>query len=199
MARDRSQIMAWSYGSFLFLVLQIGDGQKCVPKSILVDGSFTGDTILSPTPVPLSTEKGKSAFDASGLARGGTKLRVPAVGNAETTVVVEWFRFSPNIEQISATADVIISHAGAGSVLSALRQEKRLIVLVNERLMDNHQLELAQGLEDGGFLTIASEASLHEVLRDVVQNKKFSVYPKPDKSKFYALIEEETGVHPLYL
>ena len=49
-------------------------------------------------------------------------------------------------------ADVIISHAGAGSVMEALRLKKKLIVVVNDLLMDNHQVELATALEDGKMM-----------------------------------------------
>lgn len=42
------------------------------------------------------------------------------------------------------SADLIISHAGAGSVLEALEYQKHLIVVTNNLLMDNHQIELAE-------------------------------------------------------
>lgn len=41
---------------------------------------------------------------------------------------------------------------GSGSVLDALRFQKRLIVVPNESLMDNHQKELSEELERQGYL-----------------------------------------------
>eukprot|EP00975_Prorocentrum_lima_P019488 4104021-Prorocentrum_lima.AAC.1 len=45
-------------------------------------------------------------------------------------------------------AELIVSHAGAGSIVEALRLRKKLVVVVNTALMDNHQLELAEALAD---------------------------------------------------
>jgi UDP-N-acetylglucosamine transferase subunit ALG13 len=44
-------------------------------------------------------------------------------------------------------ADLVISHAGAGSVLEALHAHKSLLVVVNDSLMDNHQTELAHKMQ----------------------------------------------------
>jgi beta-1,4-N-acetylglucosaminyltransferase len=41
---------------------------------------------------------------------------------------------------------------GSGSILEALRLNKKLIVVVNEDLMDNHQLELGSALHQQGYL-----------------------------------------------
>lgn len=41
---------------------------------------------------------------------------------------------------------------GSGSILDALRFQKRLIVVPNESLMDNHQKELSEELERQGYL-----------------------------------------------
>jgi hypothetical protein len=49
-----------------------------------------------------------------------------------------------------ADASLIISHAGAGSVLEGMRLRARMVVVVNDALMDNHQQELAQELHSQG-------------------------------------------------
>jgi beta-1,4-N-acetylglucosaminyltransferase len=36
--------------------------------------------------------------------------------------------------------------SGAGTILQALRLHKKMIVIVNESLLDNHQAELAQAM-----------------------------------------------------
>ncbi|KAK8167810.1 glycosyl transferase [Phyllosticta citrichinensis] len=47
---------------------------------------------------------------------------------------------------------LVISHAGSGSILDALRLNVPLIVVPNPTLLDNHQLELAEILEQQGYV-----------------------------------------------
>lgn len=61
-------------------------------------------------------------------------------------------------------AALIISHAGAGSVMEALTFHKPLIVCVNESLMGNHQEELATELRDRKHLIVATPESICEAL-----------------------------------
>uniref|UniRef100_A0A3Q0RQW9 UDP-N-acetylglucosamine transferase subunit ALG13 n=1 Tax=Amphilophus citrinellus TaxID=61819 RepID=A0A3Q0RQW9_AMPCI len=61
-------------------------------------------------------------------------------------ITLEAFRFKDSIAEDIKQADLVISHAGAGSCLEALGAGKPLLVVVNDKLMDNHQLELAKQL-----------------------------------------------------
>ena len=47
---------------------------------------------------------------------------------------------------------VVISHAGSGSILAALRIAVPLIVVPNPDLLDNHQVELAEALATQGYV-----------------------------------------------
>ncbi|KAL1638579.1 N-acetylglucosaminyldiphosphodolichol N-acetylglucosaminyltransferase catalytic subunit alg13 [Diplodia intermedia] len=47
---------------------------------------------------------------------------------------------------------VVVSHAGSGSILDALRLSVPLIVVPNPSLLDNHQQELAEVLEQQGYV-----------------------------------------------
>lgn len=51
---------------------------------------------------------------------------------------------------------VLLCFIGAGSVLEVLHAGKPLIVVINELLMDNHQLELASQLSEEGHLYYAT-------------------------------------------
>jgi len=52
---------------------------------------------------------------------------------------VSWFEFAPSLAERIAAADLVISHAGAGSVFEALSAGKALVAVPNAALMANHQ------------------------------------------------------------
>ncbi|XP_028314599.1 UDP-N-acetylglucosamine transferase subunit ALG13 homolog [Gouania willdenowi] len=80
-------------------------------------------------------------------------------------ISLEAYRFKASIAEDIQQADLIISHAGAGSCLEALSAGKPLLVVVNDKLMDNHQLELAQQLHADSHLLYCTCSSLTETLR----------------------------------
>lgn len=54
-----------------------------------------------------------------------------------------------------ARTDIALTYVeflGSGSILESLRLHKKLIVVVNKKLLDNHQDELANVLEGQGCL-----------------------------------------------
>ncbi|XP_057707074.1 UDP-N-acetylglucosamine transferase subunit ALG13 homolog isoform X1 [Corythoichthys intestinalis] len=82
-------------------------------------------------------------------------------------VSLEVFRFKPSILTDVERADLIISHAGAGSCLEALGAGKSLLVVVNDKLMDNHQLELARQLHKDSHLLYCTCPTLTKTLRSM--------------------------------
>ena len=48
------------------------------------------------------------------------------------------------------------TRSGSGSILTALRAGKPLLVVPNTDLMDNHQDQLASELEKGHYLMVSS-------------------------------------------
>ncbi|XP_047440835.1 UDP-N-acetylglucosamine transferase subunit ALG13 homolog [Mugil cephalus] len=78
---------------------------------------------------------------------------------------LEAFRFKDSIAEDIRQADLVISHAGAGSCLETLGAGKPLLVVVNDKLMDNHQLELARQLHRDGHLLYCTCSTLTETLR----------------------------------
>lgn len=47
---------------------------------------------------------------------------------------------------------VVVSHAGSGTILDALRISVPIIVVPNEELLDNHQVELAEALAEQEYV-----------------------------------------------
>eukprot|EP00053_Salpingoeca_punica_P006763 m.63307 g.63307 ORF g.63307 m.63307 type:complete len:171 (+) comp13839_c0_seq1:225-737(+) len=80
-------------------------------------------------------------------------------------VEVHAYAFKPSIREDMQAADLVISHAGAGSVMEALEAQKPLVVVVNETLLNNHQIELAQRMAEEGHLVYTNSSGLAEKLR----------------------------------
>lgn len=101
----------------------------------------------------------------------GPPARLPALA-ARFGLEYRAFDMSPAFPSFLAQAELVISHAGglaspavrprphpcsavtagSGTILEALSLKKRLIVVVNERLMDNHQTEIASVMEQVMFM-----------------------------------------------
>uniref|UniRef100_A0A8C5WFY2 UDP-N-acetylglucosamine transferase subunit ALG13 n=1 Tax=Leptobrachium leishanense TaxID=445787 RepID=A0A8C5WFY2_9ANUR len=96
------------------------------------------------------------------IGRGTTTLK-PYSTTSEFTVDV--FRYKPSLAEDLKKADLVISHAGAGSCLEALEEGKPLIAVVNENLMSNHQNELAMQLYKDGHLYYCTCRTLGTTLK----------------------------------
>lgn len=86
-----------------------------------------------------------------------------ALGRTELSVTRSLFItcFSTTLDEEIKNADCIISHAGAGSVLSVIRatpRERILILVPNTTLLDSHQDDLAQVFEMKSWALVATPA-----------------------------------------
>lgn len=79
-------------------------------------------------------------------------------------ITVECYRLRKNISEDIVSSDLVISHAGAGSCIEVLTARKPLIVVINEKLMDNHQTELASQLHADGHLLYCTPTTLAKTL-----------------------------------
>ncbi|KAM7449796.1 putative bifunctional UDP-N-acetylglucosamine transferase and deubiquitinase ALG13 [Porites harrisoni] len=96
-----------------------------------------------------------------------------------------YYRYKDSIAADIQRASLVISHAGAGSVLETLQAGRPLIVVINEHLMDNHQLELASQLAEDGHLYYATCSTLQDTIteKDLTQLKPFP----PGKPELFAV------------
>ena len=70
-------------------------------------------------------------------------------------------RFSATLDEEIKDANCIISHAGAGSVLSVIRatpHQRTLILVPNTTLLDSHQDDLANVFEANQWALVATPA-----------------------------------------
>ena len=102
-----------------------------------------------------------------------------------------WFRFAPTITEEMRAADVVISHAGAGSILEALELGKRLVVCVNDALMDNHQAELATRSKREATSSWRAASTTWPGRYKAVVATRPAPYERGDAAPFRALVEDE--------
>ncbi|KAF9227618.1 glycosyl transferase [Gyrodon lividus] len=133
------------------------------------------------------------------LQRGNSDLATKGDGSAQDPLTirkdgmeVETWKFKSSIQDDIERADLVISHAGSGTILDALRSRKPLIVVPNSTLLDNHQEELASKLGNLGHLRATST---HDLAATIASFDPGTLLPFPgfDGSKFRRLVDEEMG------
>ena len=106
------------------------------------------------------------------------------------------FDYKNSLNQDMKHADLIISHAGSGSILEALSLKKKLVVVVNQELLHNHQLELAQELGDKNYLFYTTCQELKSILEKALSRQQIE-FPQPDSASFIRVIDSEMGYSEL--
>ncbi|KIM87027.1 glycosyltransferase family 1 protein [Piloderma croceum F 1598] len=107
-------------------------------------------------------------------------------------VEIEIWKFKPSLETEYDRADLVISHAGSGTILEVLRLGKWLIVVPNPTLLDNHQEDLASSLNTLGHLKACTVDDLPQTIEDF-DPSAIEPFPPFDGGKFSRLLEEEMG------
>lgn len=106
------------------------------------------------------------------------------------------YTFQSSLEKDMTEADLIISHAGAGTVMEGLRLKKRLVVVINTLLMDNHQTELASAMAKRGHLFVVEKPNDLEQME--IWNDFDSFIPLPheggDEEHFAKLLDAHMGI-----
>ncbi|XP_055925555.1 UDP-N-acetylglucosamine transferase subunit ALG13 homolog isoform X2 [Argiope bruennichi] len=107
-------------------------------------------------------------------------------------IEVEWFRYKDSISQDIRDSSFVIGHAGAGTILESLIEHKPFIAVLNEKLMDNHQTELAEQMAKEGYLAYCSCSNLLETLKECLHSKSFTPFIS-EPNMFPAFLEEFMG------
>ena len=86
----------------------------------------------------------------------------PVINSSVSDLNIQCYSFQPSLNEDMQKADLVISHAGAGTVMEVLKMRKKLIVVINTQLMNNHQEELACAMEERGHLLVVANPELLE-------------------------------------
>ncbi|GAC72791.1 predicted glycosyltransferase [Moesziomyces antarcticus T-34] len=132
------------------------------------------------------------AGTSSAATTASQQQNITVEAELDCGVELQLFAFAPDLKSYIESADVVISHAGSGTILDTLRVRPHppaLVVVPNTSLMDNHQVELAEALGNDGFLTVGSEDSL---IKDVARARQATHAPFPDfdPARFTSLVDQ---------
>ncbi|KAI9006266.1 UDP-N-acetylglucosamine transferase subunit ALG13 [Phycomyces nitens] len=108
-------------------------------------------------------------------------------------LAVTGYSYKQSIDDDMNQADVIVSHAGSGTLLQALRLDnKKIVVVVNTSLMDNHQREIADAMESKNYVVSTDPSNLEDAVRSI-QKRTINQFPKPNTNHFGNLLDEYMG------
>uniref|UniRef100_A0A8C5KJB3 UDP-N-acetylglucosamine transferase subunit ALG13 n=1 Tax=Jaculus jaculus TaxID=51337 RepID=A0A8C5KJB3_JACJA len=155
-----------------------------------------GTTSFDELIASVSTDASVQIFKNLGYTRlvlqiGRGKV-IPEPINTES-FILEVYRYKNSLKEDLQRADLVISHAGAGSCLETLEKGKPLVVVINEKLMNNHQLELAKQLHKEGNLFYCTCSMLPGLLQSMDLSTLKS-YAPGQPEKFSAFLDKVVGL-----
>lgn len=104
--------------------------------------------------------------------------------NNKLNVNVLFFNLSTNINKLLSflNPNLVITHAGTGSLLDAMNiQNVKILTVVNTSLMNNHQLEIAEKFEQYGVVTCCKD--LLEFKKEIQRGLIFTIKIKAGKKE----------------
>ncbi|DBA82943.1 TPA: hypothetical protein ACH3X1_006726 [Trebouxia sp. C0004] len=125
-----------------------------------VDTIEVAEALVKQGYTALVIQKGAGRHQVQTLVPLGTQHHQHSNG-----LQVQVFEFAPSLADYMKQADLIISHAGSGSIFEALRLGKPLVAVPNAILMDNHQAELADHLAHLRYMIAARPDTLVHTLQ----------------------------------
>lgn len=155
-----------------------------------IDKIEIADTLIRKGYDRLTIQKGAGRYQLSTLVPLGQTQH--ALQNGLQVTV---FEFAPSLATYMQQADLIISHAGSGSIFEGLRLGKPLIAVPNAILMDNHQAELADHLAKLGHTLAATPDTLVDVLC-YLETDGLKPYQSGDAQGIVRQIEALVMSHP---
>jgi beta-1,4-N-acetylglucosaminyltransferase len=101
----------------------------------------------------------------------------------------KYFKYSSQVQDEIKKADLVITHAGAGSVFNLLEISKPTLIVPNFDRIDNHQKDLADFVTKNNYACVCNDLTQLEdyVLKSV--NRSFSQYQKNNFCGYDKILE----------
>ncbi|CAO2622798.1 UDP-N-acetylglucosamine transferase subunit ALG13 homolog, partial [Lemmus lemmus] len=167
-------------------------GTRAMKRAFVTVGTTSFDDLVASVAAPDSVEILKSLGYNQLVLQIGRGTVVPEPFTTES-FTLDVYRYKDSLTEDLQQADLVISHAGAGSCLESLEKGKPLVVVVNEKLMNNHQLELAKQLHKGGHLFYCTCSMLPGLLQSM-DLSTLKCYPPGQPEKFSAFLDKVVGL-----
>ncbi|KAI2600558.1 ALG13 UDP-N-acetylglucosaminyltransferase subunit, partial [Homo sapiens] len=157
-------------------------------------GTTSFDDLIACVSAPDSLQKIESLGYNRLILQIGRGTVVPEPFSTES-FTLDVYRYKDSLKEDIQKADLVISHAGkgAGSCLETLEKGKPLVVVINEKLMNNHQLELAKQLHKEGHLFYCTCSTLPGLLQSM-DLSTLKCYPPGQPEKFSAFLDKVVGL-----
>lgn len=106
---------------------------------LIVQYGADGDSLFQSLVHDLDADKQHAAVNVSGFG-------------LDTSGLGQYMKLAKTGGDDSGAEGLVVSHAGSGTILHALRVDVPLVVVPNSELLDNHQVELADALADQEYV-----------------------------------------------
>ncbi|WP_394157426.1 PssE/Cps14G family polysaccharide biosynthesis glycosyltransferase [Vibrio campbellii] len=90
----------------------------------------------------------------------------------------DFFNFSENINHYYKSSDVVITHAGAGSIYSLLESRVKTIIVPNLDRIDKHQIDIARFMENNGYASVMWDLKNPMNIVERAKSAEFNPYVK---------------------
>ena len=123
----------------------------------------------------------------------GCKFKFQIANGTYIPVNYDYVRFSDNFIEWYKSADIVITHAGAGTIYKLLNMGKKILMVPNLERRDKHQVEIAEYLHIKGHALwckcydeiIENLNNIHNLSFLPFQAQKFSKFDEIANFLFY--------------
>lgn len=100
-----------------------------------------------------------------------------------------YFRFTDKIDHCYESADIVITHGGAGTIFKLLKLRKKIIVVLNSQRVDPHQVEIVNYVNENSYGLACFELNQLEKLLDQIVDFSPTIYKDTPFLKAKEIIE----------